>query len=91
MSAVEDHLVREADQMILLFTPPFDRGSLEPAYIKGYVHGIREIGGQYHSCRHLGCAGDLLEVPLCSGLLNRSNRRGSRERPRRAAPRDPPP
>jgi cellobiose phosphorylase len=47
MAAVEDHLVRDADQMILLFTPPFDRGPLEPGYIKGYVPGIRENGGQY--------------------------------------------
>ena len=47
MAAVEDHLVRDADQMILLFAPPFDRGSLEPGYIKGYVPGIRENGGQY--------------------------------------------
>ena len=47
MAAVEDRLVREADKMILLFAPPFDRGSLEPGYIKGYVPGIRENGGQY--------------------------------------------
>ena len=47
MAAVEDRLVRDADQMILLFSPPFDRGSLEPGYIKGYVPGIRENGGQY--------------------------------------------
>jgi cyclic beta-1,2-glucan synthetase len=47
MGAVEDHLVREADRLILLFTPPFDRGRLEPGYIKGYVPGIRENGGQY--------------------------------------------
>ena len=32
---------------ILLFDPPFDRGVLEPGYIKGYVPGIRENGGQY--------------------------------------------
>ena len=47
MAAVEDHLVRNADQMILLFAPPFDRSALEPGYIKGYVPGIRENGGQY--------------------------------------------
>jgi cyclic beta-1,2-glucan synthetase len=33
--------------MILLFTPPFDKGTLHPGYIKGYVPGIRENGGQY--------------------------------------------
>src|SRR5438270_6540232 len=30
-----------------LFTPPFDRGELQPGYVKGYVPGIRENGGQY--------------------------------------------
>jgi cyclic beta-1,2-glucan synthetase len=47
MAAVEELLVRQADRMILLFTPPFDKGKLEPGYIKGYVPGIRENGGQY--------------------------------------------
>ena len=30
-----------------MFTPPFDKGDLQPGYIKGYVPGIRENGGQY--------------------------------------------
>jgi cyclic beta-1,2-glucan synthetase len=47
MAAVEEHLVRNVDSLILLFTPPFDCGHLEPGYIKGYVPGIRENGGQY--------------------------------------------
>jgi cyclic beta-1,2-glucan synthetase len=47
IAAVEEHLVRQAEAMILLFTPPFDKGNLEPGYIKGYVPGIRENGGQY--------------------------------------------
>jgi cellobiose phosphorylase len=47
MAAVEERLVRNKDGLILLFTPPFDRGRLEPGYIKGYVPGIRENGGQY--------------------------------------------
>jgi cellobiose phosphorylase len=33
--------------LILLFDPPFDKGTQEPGYIKGYVPGIRENGGQY--------------------------------------------
>jgi cellobiose phosphorylase len=66
MAAVEDRLVREADQMILLFTPPFDRGSLEPGYIKGYVPGIRENGGQYtHAATW---------VVLATALLGRGKR-----------------
>jgi cyclic beta-1,2-glucan synthetase len=47
MAEVERRLVRSEDGLILLFTPPFDRGSLQPGYIKGYVPGIRENGGQY--------------------------------------------
>ena len=33
--------------MVLLLTPPFDITRLEPGYIKGYVPGVRENGGQY--------------------------------------------
>jgi cyclic beta-1,2-glucan synthetase len=47
MAAVDEHLVRRADGLVLLFTPPFDRTSLDPGYIKGYPPGIRENGGQY--------------------------------------------
>ncbi len=47
MAAVEAHLVRRADGLVLLFTPPFGETSLEPGYVKGYVPGVRENGGQY--------------------------------------------
>lgn len=47
MAAFDERLVRRAERMILLFTPPFDQGPLQPGYIKGYVPGIRENGGQY--------------------------------------------
>jgi cyclic beta-1,2-glucan synthetase len=47
MAAVDDMLVRPAAGLVLLFTPPFDHGPLQPGYIKGYVPGIRENGGQY--------------------------------------------
>src|SRR2546426_9545035 len=47
MAAVDEHLVRRADGVVLLFTPPFDDTSLEPGYVKGYVPGVRENGGQY--------------------------------------------
>ncbi len=33
--------------LIKLFDPPFDRSTLDPGYIKGYVPGVRENGGQY--------------------------------------------
>jgi cellobiose phosphorylase len=47
MAAVEERLVRPEGKLIQLFDPPFDRGVLQPGYIKGYVPGIRENGGQY--------------------------------------------
>ena len=34
-------------QLIQLFDPPFDKSALEPGYIKGYIPGVRENGGQY--------------------------------------------
>jgi cyclic beta-1,2-glucan synthetase len=47
LDAVGRFLVRRDDRLVLLFTPPFDRGDLHPGYIRGYVPGIRENGGQY--------------------------------------------
>ncbi len=47
MAAVEEYLVRRGDGLVLLFTPPFDTSALDPGYIKGYVPGVRENGGQY--------------------------------------------
>jgi cyclic beta-1,2-glucan synthetase len=47
MAAVEEHLVREDPGLVLLLTPPFDHTHLEPGYIKGYLPGVRENGGQY--------------------------------------------
>jgi cyclic beta-1,2-glucan synthetase len=47
MAGVERHLVNRRDGLIRLLTPPFDRMPRDPGYIKGYVPGIRENGGQY--------------------------------------------
>jgi cyclic beta-1,2-glucan synthetase len=47
MAAVEEYLIRPGDGLVLLFTPPFDHGVVDPGYIKGYLPGIRENGGQY--------------------------------------------
>jgi cyclic beta-1,2-glucan synthetase len=47
MAAVETHLTRRGDGLVLLFSPPFDRSAVDPGYIKGYVPGVRENGGQY--------------------------------------------
>jgi cyclic beta-1,2-glucan synthetase len=47
MAAMEQYLVRREDRLLLLFTPPFDTGTHDPGYIKGYLPGVRENGGQY--------------------------------------------
>jgi cyclic beta-1,2-glucan synthetase len=47
MASVDEYLVRRRDSLVLLLAPPFDRTLLEPGYIKGYVPGVRENGGQY--------------------------------------------
>ncbi len=47
LSAVEEHLVSEKDRIIRLLTPPFDKTPKDPGYIKGYIPGVRENGGQY--------------------------------------------
>jgi len=47
MDAVLKYLVDSNEGIIKLLTPPFDKGDLHPGYIKGYVPGVRENGGQY--------------------------------------------
>jgi len=47
MNAVDQHLVRRDAGLIQLFDPPFDKAVKNPGYIKGYVPGVRENGGQY--------------------------------------------
>ena len=47
MASVNQHLVREDDGIVLLLTPPFDTMVPSPGYIRGYLPGVRENGGQY--------------------------------------------
>ncbi len=47
MEALEHYLVKRDEGLIMLLTPAFDKGELKPGYIKGYVPGVRENGGQY--------------------------------------------
>jgi cyclic beta-1,2-glucan synthetase len=47
MEAFNKHLVRREDGIIQLLDPPFDKSEMNPGYIKGYVPGVRENGGQY--------------------------------------------
>jgi cyclic beta-1,2-glucan synthetase len=47
MESVDRHLVRRDDRLVMLLAPPFDRMTPSPGYIKGYLPGVRENGGQY--------------------------------------------
>jgi cellobiose phosphorylase len=47
MNAVDQRLIRRNARLIQLFDPPFDKSPLNPGYIKGYIPGVRENGGQY--------------------------------------------
>jgi cellobiose phosphorylase len=47
MMSVEQFLVRYDAGLIQVLDPPFDKSPLDPGYIKGYVPGVRENGGQY--------------------------------------------
>src|SRR4029079_11880967 len=75
---VRGRLVARDNKLIQLFDPPFDKGALEPGYIKGYVPGIRENGGQYtHAATWVVLATALLgqgeEAVKLFGLLNPIN------------------
>jgi cyclic beta-1,2-glucan synthetase len=82
MGAVDDHLVRRHDNLSLLLTPPFDHTALEPGYIKGYVPGVRENGGQYtHAAVWTAIAfaelGDGDRAAPLLGMLNPITRSGT--------------
>jgi cyclic beta-1,2-glucan synthetase len=47
MKAVDQRLVHRDHGLVQLLDPPFDKSDLNPGYIKGYVPGVRENGGQY--------------------------------------------
>jgi len=47
MESAHKNLVRKDISIIQLLNPPFDKSDLNPGYIKGYVSGVRENGGQY--------------------------------------------
>jgi cyclic beta-1,2-glucan synthetase len=47
MMSVNKHLVNREKAILQLLDPPFNNSSMDPGYIKGYVPGVRENGGQY--------------------------------------------
>ena len=88
MAAVDHQLIRSADGLILLLTPPFDKTTHDPGYIKGYVPGIRENGGQYtHASTwtaiafaELGNGDKATELFRFMNPINRSNSRANAQR-----------
>ena len=55
MLSLENHLIDVENGIIKLLDPPFDKTKLEPGYIKAYLPGVRENGGQYtqeYCCYH---------------------------------------
>ena len=47
MASFEEHLVQKDARLLMLLTPPFDKTTHDPGYIKGYLPGVRENGAQY--------------------------------------------
>ncbi len=47
MDSLDQHLVRRDADLVQLLDPPFDKSPRDPGYIKGYLPGVRENGGQY--------------------------------------------
>lgn len=51
MESLENHLIDKEKGIIKLLDPPFEKTKIEPGYIKSYLPGVRENGGQYtHEC-----------------------------------------
>ncbi|OGV72087.1 MAG: hypothetical protein A3K19_08335 [Lentisphaerae bacterium RIFOXYB12_FULL_65_16] len=75
MRSVSEHLVDRDHRLIKLLDPPFDVEPWDPGYIKGYVPGVRENGGQYtHAAVWVAMAWARLGKPHeaweCFNLLN---------------------
>ena len=64
MESLENHLVDKENGIIKLLDPPFEKGKLEPGYIKAYLPGVRENGGQY---THASCWTIMAEALLGFG------------------------
>lgn len=47
IESLEKYLMDKNIGIIKLLDPPFENGNLEPGYIKAYLPGVRENGGQY--------------------------------------------
>ncbi len=84
MDAVDRLLVRRDDALIQLIDPPFDKSALNPGYIKGYVPGVRENGGQYThgavwAAMAFAALGDARRAWELLAMINPVNHAGSPE------------
>jgi cellobiose phosphorylase len=75
LDALERRLVKRELGLIQLLNPPFDTSALNPGYIKGYLPGVRENGGQYtHAAiwavMAFAAQGDALRAWECFDLIN---------------------
>jgi len=80
MDGVRAHLINRGSQTILLLTPPFDHSLPDPGYIRAYIPGIRENGGQYThaavwvvmACATLGNGDEAVELFHMLNPINRT-------------------
>lgn len=84
MREVDRTLVNREDKLVKLLAPPFDQSEIEPGYIKGYVPGVRENGGQYtHAAIWAAMAfaalGDRVRAWDVLNIINPINHAGSPE------------
>ena len=84
MEAFNKHLVHREHGLIQLLNPPFDKSDMNPGYIKGYVPGVRENGGQYtHAAIWAAMAyaklGDSFHAWELLNIINPLNHAGSPE------------
>jgi cellobiose phosphorylase len=84
MDALDKQLVDRNHGLVKLLAPPFDQSDLDPGYIRGYVPGVRENGGQYtHAAIWAAMAfaamGDSARAWELFGMINPVNHSGSRE------------
>ena len=84
MEALDKHLVLREHKLIQLLDPPFDKSDLNPGYIKGYVPGVRENGGQYThaavwAAMAFAAVGDSSRAWELLAMINPVNHAGSLE------------
>ena len=78
LDSLYTHLVRKDAKLIQLLDPPFDQTTEDPGYIRGYVPGVRENGGQYtHAAVWAAMAfaqqGDAVRAWELAGMINPLN------------------